>query len=1489
MAKGGTREAKRPRDEKENHDDAPVATKARTKYVFGPTNTLTGPAAKSQSTPLKQLKSDTSRKLDKKSTPKSTMTVKPKDSLSSDDIYWAPTPRQSRTLDITKLGSNDNSRNIPSSPEQDYKNIKLSPINPLKSFPHQYEGINYDNLISTQQSPEVNKTKACKSGSFPQCNSSVPSATRKPFSDKTKRLLRSFNGITTPISVPTTTKKRDIASLISTVERSTSRPSPFTPNSHLKDTPLCTDTPSRPPDETPSRAVPVIMRKEQLAEGVIIKEAEEPNQIKNENSSDVFSDDFSEDFMNELDRVMGKKTQQQEVLVPTTIAEVKTSVETVKQPVLIESSPARPPAPQLAPASLQNNDEDDLSDFDDSFNDMLVLKTQAPAPSSTISPLKMTTQERHIQSADRAGHLIFKKDIEATDTKFDSFHKEEANMAKSAVQRDGVHRFQVTHILQTHYVSEGRRKPQKIMTVVDGEGKTSKVFIRDLWETLSIQPKDVIHIIGDSCRIVDKDSDNMLVWNPDLLLSATLVSDTINCLRRSVIKTRYASPGESNIYLIVGEIVHSVFQAVLRENHCDITFMEGCVEKEIEQYILDILSIQETKESIRNQVKQHLPYIKTWFDLYVKENPNPAKPSSSVRINHQKERTLFSTNNIIDIEENIWSPIYGLRGLIDVTIEAYLSDSHNQGKFAVPMELKSGARMQISHKSQAALYTLLMKDRYEMDVSFFMLVYTKLRETTKNEISKRELKDLMMLRNTLSEFMKEGSRALPDLVRQSQCDRCYALQECMTLNKLTENGTEEGSGLAPGLFTNLTSHLDKPEYTTFFHYWDDLITKEEGTINLLKKDLFLTDSVTREKTSGKCLSNLVISGATEGETEENMTHIYTFKRKEDNKLPPLNVSQLSKHDRIIVSDERGHYALCSGFIVNVRPDSVVVSTNRRLKNNNMKGKDFDYKNNQTFQTVLRPLDDPNDYDADLTFRIDKDEMFHGMKLARFNLLNLFLKDGDHRRRELLVEGRKPTFNKTPLPYDLAQDHTFNGDQIKAFDKVLSANDFSLLLGMPGTGKTTVIAQLIRFLVKNNKTVLLTSYTHSAVDNILMKIKGEGIDILRLGNLSRIHQDCRELSPLNKDIRNAKDLKEVFLDPPVVATTCLGIGDWVFNERRFDYCIVDESSQVSMPVCLGPLRFCDKFVLVGDHYQLPPLIQNPEAKAGLSRSLFKILSDDFPEAVVDLSYQYRMCADIMLLSNTIIYEGRLKCGSENVANQSLKIPEQQKIKELVSNDVPLQNHWMNQILDENRKVVFLNHDNVGGCDETSVKENIENQKEAELVYQVVECMIRAGVPQESIGVMSFYRAQLRLFYRKFAARQEIEMLTADQFQGRDKDCVIISLVKSNKNNNVGSLLKEWRRLNVSITRARSKLIIIGSKSTLQSFETLNAFVKIMDSRGWCLDLPPDADKVYKIPAVAASPEKKRVANQSQKPMASSRVIEKHPLAREIAEEMDLRHV
>lgn len=346
----------------------------------------------------------------------------------------------------------------------------------------------------------------------------------------------------------------------------------------------------------------------------------------------------------------------------------------------------------------------------------------------------------------------------------------------------------------------------------------------------------------------------------------------------------------------------------------------------------------------------------------------------------------------------------------------------------------------------------------------------------------------------------------------------------------------------------------------------------------------------------------------------------------------------------------------------------------------------------------------------------------------------------------------------------------------------------------------------------------------------------------------MHPKIKKLTQASRrNLAGVASLSEYYGNTRVVATTALGINQYatqdinnssIFSKRRFDYCIVDESSQIALPVCLGPLQYAEKFVLVGDHYQLSPIFAQDENKTE-TLSLFKHLSQAYPQAIASLQIQYRMNRDIMNLTNHLIYDYRLKCGSPEVEKKSLSFP--------LLTQWDTQNHleslcygkcWIKSLLDPKVSVAFCDTDLVPAVEQKSGP-FIENPIEAKLVLQLVTSMIEAGLSESDIGVICPYRHQLKKISKVLTSFPEIEILTIDKSQGRDKKCIIVSMTRSNSNQQAGELMKDWQRLNVAITRAKQKLILLGSLRTLGSSGSFREMFELMGSKGWILKLPKDA--------------------------------------------------
>ena len=770
-----------------------------------------------------------------------------------------------------------------------------------------------------------------------------------------------------------------------------------------------------------------------------------------------------------------------------------------------------------------------------------------------------------------------------------------------------------------------------------------------------------------------------------------------------------------------------------------------------------------------------------------------------------------------------------------------------------------------------------------------------------------------MRRNELASYLRARSNLPPVLNNSHMCRKCYAQTSCFVYHKLSEDSS--GDALAPKAeYVHLVRNLT-PEDQVFFTKWDDLLTKEESEMMKFRRELWTMTSDQREKL-GRCFSNVIIEPGSASEKLDGSRisrFFYSFvKAKGYQKFSFLD-SQISIGEPVVVSDERGHFALANGYAISVQKHKITVAVDRELRstpygslNGGNDAQQISSSLNEFSQsknglTTLRARD------STILYRVDKDEFSNGMALVRTNMIQIMLDEVYKARalRSLIIHKRPPLFRTDEDgPSSLSQcTYDMNSDQRAAVDKVTRAKDYALVLGMPGTGKTTTIAYIIKHLVSNGKSVLLTSYTHTAVDNILLKLRDTDISILRLGALAKIHPQISEFATLAATPkRTLEEVKSSWFDPPVVATTCLGINHQIFAERVFDYCIVDEASQITLPVCLGPIRMAQTFVLVGDHHQLPPLVQNKQAiEGGLDISLFKDLSEAHPKAVVNLEHQYRMCADIMLLANTLIYDGRLKCGSEDVAQRKLQNINFQGLKAFHNTAIPRKHTnalepycsgtsrdcWLHHTILPDARVRFLNTDTLLPLSLEGISgQRIVNQVEATLTSQLVTSLISVGVPGSDIGVITFYRSQLALLKQSISA-STVEMYTADRFQGRDKEIIIVSCVRSNsrptvtKNSlsrnqeetgQVGDLLRDWRRVNVAITRARSKLIIIGSARTLRIDNVLRKLIELCTDRGWLYNIPPEATRSHVFPETYGSQEicsaspnvsKQQSAGQQQK--------------------------
>lgn len=450
-------------------------------------------------------------------------------------------------------------------------------------------------------------------------------------------------------------------------------------------------------------------------------------------------------------------------------------------------------------------------------------------------------------------------------------------------------------------------------------------------------------------------------------------------------------------------------------------------------------------------------------------------------------------------------------------------------------------------------------------------------------------------------------------------------------------------------------------------------------------------------------------------------------------------------------------------------------------------------------------------------------------------------------RAVLLGERVPQFS--PEHEEPVLDASLNDTQRAAVRLALAARDVALIHGPPGTGKTTAVVEVIRRAVRRGGKVLACAPSNLAVDNLLERLVAAGERAIRLGHPARVlpqlrehtldllvdeHPDVRLARKLVKEARGlfrqaerftrarpapgaraetrreAKDLLadarrleaaavEHLLDTAdVVCATTTGLDSEVLGPRRFDWAVIDEACQSVEPGCWLPLLRCERVVLAGDHCQLPPTVISPEAADdGFAVSLFERLMALYGSTIARrLTVQYRMHAAIMDFSSQAFYDGQL------VADPAVAAHRLQDLPGVASQPLT------------GTPIEFVDTAGAGFDEEDEPDgESRRNPREAEWIVRQVKALLDAGLAAADIGVITPYAAQVR-WLREQLAVTGLEIDSVDGFQGREKEAILISLVRSNPRGEIG-FLADVRRMNVALTRARRKLLVVGDSATLAS--------------------------------------------------------------------------
>ena len=676
-------------------------------------------------------------------------------------------------------------------------------------------------------------------------------------------------------------------------------------------------------------------------------------------------------------------------------------------------------------------------------------------------------------------------------------------------------------------------------------------------------------------------------------------------------------------------------------------------------------------------------------------------------------------------EQTLISERFGIKGRADAV------------RRGTPVELKTGKNLKrdprFQDKVQATCYALLLADDIEDAPDTGTLLYTKntaldradasgdLSPAKEFSIGPGFLKYVLRVRNEIA--AAEYDRSVPTGFESgAKCEYCFERDPCMAVAGRLDQESKAGQ---------LGEPLPEAERAYFERFYR-AIEDERRAVHAEYRKLW-EQSAEERADDDRALIGLEPTGR---EAISGGRWELRARRTSD------AVSKLREGDRVLASD--GHPTRGTAELATIAElgEEVVVVADEPLE--------------------LRRLDQyPSEIGVD----------------RQLTALHDAVLQGDPDRKDVLFGRREPTFSgerRTVIDNNDAQDDAVNA--------ALRADDFALIHGPPGTGKTYTLAHAVRSLVERGDRVLLSAFTNRAVDNAIEALESQGFtDVLRWGSETGVRDDMQgyRLEQRGDPEERAATLSSA----DVVAATTAACGSRVLKSQSFDVAVVDEAGQLTEPGTFLPATLSDRFVLVGDHRQLPPVVR---AENDLQTSLFERLIDEHPDAAVMLDRQYRMSQRIQYFPSEEFYDGQLRPATAEVAAR--------RLADLDGVDADALPPALSG------GVSFL--------DPGGEARGNANPTEADRVAGVVRSFLDAGVDPDDIGVIAPFRAQVAEISRRLSG---VAVDTVDRFQGSAKEVVVISFTATGDLSS--PIFEDHRRINVALTRAKRSLVLVGDRATL----------------------------------------------------------------------------
>ncbi|GAB7020371.1 AAA domain-containing protein [Halostagnicola bangensis] len=752
--------------------------------------------------------------------------------------------------------------------------------------------------------------------------------------------------------------------------------------------------------------------------------------------------------------------------------------------------------------------------------------------------------------------------------------------------------------------------------------------------------------------------------------------------------------------------------------------LEAAIDERIDERGLELGLLGETPEAVAEDVRDNAAAIEGWLEQGRLTGEGRAATAAD-----NSERAFSPEESSWRSEQLLISETFGIRGRADAV------------RRGAPVELKTGKNLRkdprFKDKVQAACYALLLEE-HGGDIDMGTLLYTKNSALDRNEetgdltpakeftMGDGLLKFVVRVRNEIAAMEVSGD-VPTGYEADAKCEYCFEQDTCMVVSGRLDQESKAGQ---------IGQSLPEDE----LEYFDRLYRAiEEERREVHKEYAKLWEQSAQERAD----DDRAIIDLEFVERRELEGGRWELRARQQGTV----TSKLREGDLVLASD--GHPVGGNSELARIErlDDEIVLSTDEPVEVTRLDV----YPSEITTDRLLVALHDA-------------------------------LLKGSDRRKDVLFGRAEPEFED---PEETFIDN--NEAQDEAVRKAVGAQDCALIHGPPGTGKTYTIARAIRAMVERGERVLLSAFTNRAVDNALEALLEQGInttDVVRVGSESGVREDMQayRLDYAGDPEERVAELQNA----QVVAATTATCGSRVMKEQAFDVALVDEAAQLTEPGTYAAANLADRFVLVGDHEQLPPVVR---AENDLTESLFERLVEEHPDAGIMLDRQYRMNQRIQAFASREFYDGELRPAEPEVATRTLDDLEGVSREKLLP-----------QLRDPVSFVAVEGDDGQYTDDEEAVR-----------ISELIERYEEAGLERSDIGVIAPFRAQVSNISNHVP--DEVAVDTVDRFQGSSQEVIIVSFTATDTLE--GPIFEDYRRINVALTRPKRALVLVGDSNALEA--------------------------------------------------------------------------